>query len=330
MELHDQPVVEGHERHLGQQLGGQGLGVPRARHPRRQAVEDGAGLVDPQVGSVGTGVAVIGGHRPVLGAAGPFGPEVVAQARVRGDAGQLEGPTPVGSGGIGQPVGAQRGHHLEAGGPEPVVGRVLGARIIGGGKDLQVETGEEGAGPELGAGQAGGDGVVALVGPFAGQGQLDAEQLVQLVLQPQPAGRAPQGVPVDTEVAPDLPGSVRTRPLAQRLQRDTDGVEDPQNVVIGADQERGRVGERAVSVEQPDVDMAVDGDQREPGDAGQQLTGHGPGGRIHREQTVGVQRGDHLPRVTDRASRQPDRGVASAREGTPPAAGGRRHRGEIT
>jgi catechol 2,3-dioxygenase-like lactoylglutathione lyase family enzyme len=66
-------------------------------------------------------------------------------------------------------------------------------------------------------------------------------------------------------------------------------VEDPQHIVVGADEERGRVGEGLVGEEHPGVDMAMHGDEGQVGDPLEEGPGQGPDRRLGRKQAIGMQ-----------------------------------------
>ena len=95
---------------------------------------------------------------------------------------------------------------------------------------------------------------------------VDVEDVGQLGLEPAAHRRAAVDVPVRAEQPPHLPG-LRLRQAGradpERVQPDPAGVQQPGHVVVGGDEQRGRIGERLVVEQQPGVDVAVRGDDRQ-------------------------------------------------------------------
>jgi hypothetical protein len=125
----------------------------------------------------------------------------------------------------------------------PVVLKVvLGG--IGGAQDLDVESFEEGAGAVLGAGETLFQVVVDLPGAPGGRLLRYAEDVYELIGEPEARGGAAEEVEVLTEALPDTPvvrldgGAVEGR-YAEVLHRDAPAVEHPEDVVIGDDEEVG-------------------------------------------------------------------------------------------
>jgi hypothetical protein len=201
-------------------------------------------------------------------------------------------------------VGAEVGHHA----PSPPSAGSLWCRQavaggVGGGEHLDVEALEQRARTELGADEPLGDLVVHAVGGGRRELHPHAEQLVQLVVEPHARRGAAEQVVVLGEAPPDharvaleghAAGAVaRLRPLhrdAQRFQGDALGVEHPEDVVVGRDEERRGLGERQVVGEEGRVDVAVRADEGQ----GARLVVERARGAAHRrvrvEEPVGVER----------------------------------------
>ena len=123
---------------------------------------------------------------------------------------------------------------------------------VSGRDDLKVEAFVEGAWAKLRPRQGLGDPVIEPVGIGFAQSLLDAEQIFQRLLEPNPGGGAAEQAEMLGEQPPDRPsiglrrGGVPRRD-AQRLQRDALRVEHAKDVVIGLNEERRRVLEGGVA-----------------------------------------------------------------------------------
>src|SRR5699024_1358297 len=148
---------------------------------------------------------------------------------------------------------------------ESVVRGEIVDRVVGGGQHGDVELVEQGAGPVLGPGELLGDLVVQRVGGAGVQHGLQAEDIVELVLHPVAGGGAGVGVPVLGQQVPGAAGGgLVQRALAHAEVREVHaaGVHQAVDVVVGRDEQRGRVTERLVVEQQPGVDVPVGRDDR--------------------------------------------------------------------
>gem|GEM_PF-793842 len=299
MQLHHQPVLQAHARHLGQHLAAEHLGIHRPGPSGDDPVEQRLGLGRRQVGGGG-------GRMPVVGGGGAGGHEVPAadgECREVSPPGQrvlagqpaklLEVAAEARGIGIDHGIRAEGGHHPAgpAGLPDRavMVERVEGA--LGGCQRLDAEALEQRPGPELGAGQAVGDAVVDGVGIRRGQPLGDAEHLGQRMLPPQPARGGAESVPVRGDGAPDparvgLHGPAVEPRHAEILQPDTLAVQHAQHVVVRDHQQLGRVRERRVIGEPCRIGVAVRADDRQAGDLGIQPPRDRAIPGIRREQAI--------------------------------------------
>ena len=271
---HHQPVVARHAGHLEQQVpaqrgglglarvGGQGHAVDPRSLRRLQRVRpdvvvavvgrDGAvcdevpaaRLQRPHETREVAGVEVSGlaqlGHR--VHPAAPAGLEIAIRAERRDDPAR---PGRVGGecGVRGQvAAGVVRGRQDRD--PEPLVER---ARAIGVG------------------GQPLGDPVVDRVRRLGRRHQVHLEDVRELCLEPPPHRRAAVDVPVRAQQPPHLPGLrlvQRAAAHTERVQPDPAGMQQPGDVVVRSDEQRGRIQERLVVEQQPRIDVPVRGDDR--------------------------------------------------------------------
>ena len=84
---------------------------------------------------------------------------------------------------------------------------MIGERVrgrVGGGEDFKIEPLEEGAGQELGCLQLFVDGVVVEIGGLLGEAFLEAEQLLEGIVEPEARRGAAEEVVVFGEDVPDL------------------------------------------------------------------------------------------------------------------------------
>ena len=187
------------------------------------------------------------------------------------DLGQLgDVVAPGGSIEVGHGVGPEGGKHplAQTVRGEPGMLPQIRGRGVGGGDDLDVEPVEQCARAELSVGDALGDPVIDRVSRFGAGDQFDPEHLDQLVFQPVAGRRAAEELPVLAEGTPDLArvgldrAAVEPR-YAQAGRLDALGGQHPEHVVVGNDQQLGRVGERAVVGEDLRFHMPVHADQRQ-------------------------------------------------------------------
>ena len=163
--------------------------------------------------------------------------------------------------------------------------RQVVARIVGGGDQVDPEPPVERPGPEGRRGERVGDLVVDRVRGRGRGPDLDAEDVGQLHLQPVAHRRAAVDRPVCAERAKRLTGLLfgeRTLADTELRQAHAVGVQQPVDVVVGGDQQRGRVTEREVVGEPAGRHVAVRGDDRQLGHRRVQPTGHGPQRRVGR------------------------------------------------
>jgi len=274
VQLHDETVLGRHHRRLVQHVARERLGVLR-RHVTLQR----AG-VDPlrfRIGQRDGG----GGEVAVVCCPGARGderlatlPESFQESVVRRgvDVGQCtelaDELRPAVSVDVRDGVRAEGRHDPagQVGGQLRVLGEVVGGRV-GGGDQLDVEPIQQRSRPEAGLRDPRHDLVVQLVGGLRGRVHRQPEHLRELVLQPVAARRAEEEVPVGAELAPDLPrlGGVPAVAAGESelVGGDALGDQHPGHVVVRHDQQLGRVAERRVGGEQPDVDVTVQAQQRQ-------------------------------------------------------------------
>jgi hypothetical protein len=146
--------------------------------------------------------------------------------------------------------------------------------------------------------------VVELVGGIGAELLVDAEDLGEGVVEPH-LRRGPAEEPVVLgEAPPDRPAVHFGRIAfgggdAELAGGDALAVEHPGQVVVGDDEQAGRVGERAVLRHQARVDVPVGADQRQVGGALVELAGDRPGALVGREQPVGVKTHQRSLRIGD-------------------------------
>src|SRR5439155_9126357 len=156
---------------------------------------------------------------------------------------------PAGSGDLEHRIGAEAGDDPSLP-PGLADGAVVLEAIAGrvrGGEDLDAEPLEQRPRPELGGSEFLRDFVVDPRPRLARQPVAHAEHLVQLVIEPGAGGRAPEQVVVVCEPLPHLARigldgrSIPAR-RPQRLERDAARVQQPQDVVVGLDDQRRGLG----------------------------------------------------------------------------------------
>ncbi len=137
--------------------------------------------------------------------------------------------------------------------------------------------------------QRGIDRVVIEIGGVRAQPHLDPEDDGKDMVEPQPRGRAAERPIVRGEQPPRgaAVGLRVTKP--QRLQRDALRIEHPYHIVVGPQDQAGRVLERRVGGEPFGIGMAVRRQDRQRLDPGEQRARHGARRGIGREKAVGME-----------------------------------------
>jgi hypothetical protein len=274
MQRHHQAVVHRHPRHLQQQVAAQRRGLHRSRRARTGRREDPLGVALIQRGGADVGVAVVGGD-------GAVRDEVAAPVLQRGDealvvggvgvgrgAERVDQLTPVASARLQVAVGAEGRQHPSGHRGVVADGRVVGqvvARVVRGGQHLDAEALQQRPRPEVGPAHRRRDLVVDRVGGGGGRPYGHPEDLGELALQPEPARRAAEGVPVGAQRPPGRPrpvGGCRAAG-AEALQRNAVGMQQPGDVVVGGDQQGGRIPERDVLRDPVGRHVPVRGDDRQ-------------------------------------------------------------------
>ena len=198
------------------------------------------------------------------------------------------------SGHLQVPVRPEGGEHAagEAGirGQGGVGGEVV-ARVVGGGQHLDAEPLEQRPGPVGVLGEPLGDLVVDRVRGLCRRPDGDVEDLGELRLEPVPRRRTAEQGPVLAQPAPHLAG-LRLGELAaahaEVVQRDAAGVQEAGDVVVGRDEERGRIRERHVVGEHAGVDVPVRREDRQVAHDVVDPPRDGADPRLGRQQPVGM------------------------------------------
>ena len=169
MDLHHEPVVEAHARHLGQHLRAEEFGILRRRRARRARAGTGPRLRAAEVGGARAGMAVVGrrrAHAPEELAAARGAPRGSRPtSRVSSPVSEASSPMPSRKpGNSGSTTGSGRyavsTRPFQPLAQQRIVVRQLVERRLGRRQHLDVEALEQGPGPELGSLQAGADVVV--------------------------------------------------------------------------------------------------------------------------------------------------------------------------
>src|SRR5215471_12466329 len=151
-------------------------------------------------------------------------------------------------------------------------------RGLGGCQDLDVESLEQSARPELRFRETVVDGVEDAVCRFGGQSLADAEDLLERVVEPDSRRSAAEQVIVCSEASPDLAriwlhSATITPRDRQVLQPQSLTVEHAEDVMIRRDEQSGRIAERLVVCEPLRVGMAMGADDGQVLDRRVQRTG---------------------------------------------------------
>ena len=216
MDLHHEPVVEAHARHLGQHLRAEEFGILRRHALVEHAPEQFLGFARREVGGARAGMAVVGrrrAHAPEEVPAASVSREIAVPrlgvlARERGQF--ADAVAEAGELGVHDRVGPVRGEHtaLPAAPQQRVVVRQLVERRLGRRQHLDVEALEEGPGPELGPLQAGADVFVVVVRGLHRQAVLEAEDIGEHLVEPHRGRRTAEQV--------DSGGRTDARPPSDR------------------------------------------------------------------------------------------------------------------
>ena len=279
---------------------------------RQSAREERGGLGLRQVLGARGGVAVVGAggaERLEEGAALAVGFEVsvpgggvaagdLAQARDVGrEAREL---------GIDDGVGAVGGHDPAV--PARLADRLVPAQVVeravGGGDDFDVEPAEERPRQVLGPRQAVGDVVVGGVGGLGREADVEAEDRLEGVVEPEPRRGAAQQVVVLGEAAPDRSSvglglaTVGTG-NAEVGERHALRAEHAEDIVVGDDEELRRVGEGQVLGVPARVGMAVRADDRQVAYLGVERARKAPHRGIGWKQAIRIQKGHAVLSLSD-------------------------------
>ena len=280
MDLHHEAVGDAHAGEFGEHLGAEQFGIGRRRAGADHTLEQRGGLADLEVRGACGRVAVIGrggAERAEDVTARPMRREIAAPGH--GFAGERDEPFDVVAEplalGVDRevgPVGRQDATRPALVPQRPVVPQVV-ERAVGGADRLDVEAFVEGAGAQVGPRERLRDRVVEPVGVGGAEPLLDAEDLRQRMLEPVPRRRAPEQPEVLREQAPDgAPVGLDRAAVAarhpERLKRHALRVQHAEDVVVGLDEQLGRVGEGQVLGIPPRVRVAVRRQDRQVLDAG--------------------------------------------------------------
>ena len=183
----------------------------------------------------------------------------------------------------------------ESVGGEALVMAEFAQRRIGGGDDLDAESVEQRARAERIIGETLGDLVIGLVCGRAVEPDAHTEHVAERVIEPQPRRSSPEQVHVAGEGPPCVARSGHVansvgRPDAERLERHALAVEHPHEVVVGRDEQVGRIGEGFVVGEPSWIGVAVRAQQGKVGDLVVQLASDVALDRVGGEEPVGMER----------------------------------------
>ena len=301
VELHDQAVVDAHAGKLDQHVAGEPAGVVGRRLAPQGAREDRLGLRWLERCSPGRLDPVVGRDRAIGAEERPAllegGDERRRSRDLPADDGRerVEVGPPARRAEVDDPVGTERRAHVAGparGADRGVEGERVG-RVVGGAQRLDAKPLEQRARPEGRRCELGAELVVDCHGGVAAQPFGDTEHVTQLVSQPDAGRRAPEQVDVVRERLPGLPvvhvdGASVGSGHAEHLQRDTLGVQHPEDVVVGDDEQLGRRAERRVGVgEQPRIHMPVRAHDRQVRDPVVEIPGNASLRRVGGEEPVG-------------------------------------------
>ena len=174
------------------------------------------------------------------------------------------------------------------------MGGEIAAGVVGGRQHLHPEAVEEGPRPVLGECEALHEAVVDEVGVGGGWADGDVEHLGQRRLQPEAGRGATEDVPPLAQPSPDLAGvGGAALPIAARDAQLGEGhavrVEHAGHVVIRSDEQRRRIVEGTVLLEEERVHVPVRRDDRQVPHTFVEAPGHLSPGRFHREQAIRVE-----------------------------------------
>jgi len=301
VDRHDEAVVGGHAGLLEDHVAAQGVGLLRGdRHLAGLGVEA-LGLLRLHRLRPHIAVGVVGGHRAVGLEEGPAvlhrgDPAGVGAGVDAADLGEgVDEAVPVDARRLEVLVRAERGRDLTRPGGvvlELDVVRQVVARIVRGGDELDLEAVVQRARQERRRLQLLGDRVVDLVRGLGRRGDVDPEDVGELGLEPELDRAAPVDLPVGAEEAERVAGAVGAEVLlthAEVGERDPVGVQHPIDVVVGRDQQRGRVAERHVVGQPLGRHVPVGGDDGQVADGLVDLTRDGAQRGISREHPVGAE-----------------------------------------
>ena len=166
-------------------------------------------------------------------------------------------------------------------------------RAFRGGDRFDVEALEQGTRPVAVLRKQRGDRVVVAVGRRGAERLVDAEQVGQHMVEPQPGRRSPEQMIVAGEQPPDLaPVGLDRRAVAGRhaeiLEPHALAEQHAEDVVVRHDEQLRGIGERLVQRIPARVGVAVRADDRQVLDAGMEVAGNRPRPLFGGEQQIGI------------------------------------------
>ncbi len=270
---HDQPVLDGHARHLVHHVGFEDIAVLGRPLTAPCAGEEFLGVGPVQLEGQGGAHPVVCGHRAMLHevAAAVFHrpdiPGVTCRAVTGGPDQAVDVLHPAGVRNVDVGIRPEGGDHPAA---ERAVrgdgGMVLQVieRIIRGGEHLDVEVGEELAWAERRLTQTRLEGIEGAVRRGFGNLLVQLEDVLEFRADPVSGRGSLEQRPRLAELAPHGPWvRVGDGSLVEPVERHAAGMDETDNIVVRGDQQRCRIGERCVLGQHGGVDVAVRGNDRE-------------------------------------------------------------------
>ena len=299
MDLHDEPILDAHLRHLGEHLRAKQLAILGTGAVRADPLVERLCFVGTEIGGEGGGVAVVGrrcAHRLEIGAALTMAVEIAAPAggiaachlRQAIEPGTKAWPVwiddQVGPVGGNDPPGPPRGANGFV--PAEVV-----KRAVGGGDDLEIEALVERARPVAGLGETFRDVVIGGIGGLGGQGFGEAKQRLERDIEPQLRGGAAKEIIVLREAPPDGAAIGFDRPSiaaghAQIREIDALAHEHAGDVMVRNHEQLRGVREWQVLGIPAGVGVPVRADDRQVADRLEEFARNRPGRGVGGEQAV--------------------------------------------
>ena len=279
MDLQDEPVFETHRRHFREHLRAEELGVLRRDVAAAHSLIERRRLAPGEIRRARRRMSVIGrsaADRLEIGAPRSQRRQIAVIGRdvSVGDAAELhEVFGEARESGIDHGVGAEGREYA----PAPAARRKFAMmpevveRAFRRRQRLDVEPFEQGARPELGTLQTGGNVVIGPVRIRGAEPFAKSQHFGEGVVDPHPGRRAPEQVEVFGEATPNSAGIVFHRAAVKTDDADLPGpdaltVEHTMHIMIRRDEEMRGVGERGVIGEPLRVGVAVRAEDRKVGD----------------------------------------------------------------